>query len=100
MIKVLLRECELLLQGVDTAYAESSVDIFCRACHLRTRCPSVPPTAILASGARRGACADVKPHGTDDFAPSIESQQSCADTALLLPGLVERRCPVSRSVFV
>ena len=52
VLKLLLRECEVLLQGADATYSEASVDIFCRVCQLRK--VMLPPSVILMSSSRYG----------------------------------------------
>ena len=54
VVKILLKECEVLVQGGEATHDEASVDIFCRICELRKRCTSLPLMMMLLASARHG----------------------------------------------
>lgn len=57
VLKVLLKECEALVQGAEAKHVEESVDMFCRIGNLRARCVALSLSTMLAASARHGACA-------------------------------------------
>lgn len=100
VLKVLLKECEALVQGAEATHVEASVDAFCRINNIRARCVGLSLSTMLAASARHGMRVVVKPMIADNTHASTGWLSSFGDMRRVHQQAARARCPASPRVFV